>query len=1490
LLTPTFEGSSAYVRKCPQPVRPTNGHVVYHSERSNYAMFRCDPEYEMEGSPSALCMFGRWSPPPPKCVPRELSPRGTDKTTHTPVIDPPVKAKTTPCPYSEKKNPTLDVRRRSAEEKTRLSPWNQFPCRLPPPPRNGYVVAPRNQYNLMFFCERHFRLTSTAPLVCSNGAWNGSPPRCVNDTGRHQGGVSVQLPMPQNPCGNDYGGCAHMCIYTAGGHYCGCRGGYRANGTECVDVDECAEGRHKCEKSCVNNIGGYYCQCPDGYKLNRDNKSCIDIDECQAQNGGCQEKCINLIGSFVCRCTSPGFSLAVDGKSCEYTRVTHQPRNLCDVRKGVCEQKCSWDGLKVTCSCFEGYKLDRYNRCVGDYGKDAPKPILPFYSCHPKTVKRDVAHYLLRNASKPNHVAITCRTFSNVKIGSVGILSNSTPCSDVDECEVNNGGCEERCINTFGSFRCQCTSTDTTLAADGKRCEYTRVKQQTENPCDVGSGGCNHKCSWNGIKVTCSCFEGYKLDRHNRCVAIKATQRPSSPCNIGNGACYPTCRRIGHKVSCSCPAGFFPQGNKKCVDINECRKGRGGCQHNCVNTRGSYKCTCYTGYKVHPLDKNKCIDDHGCSFNNGKGPCQEKCDPLPGNKQKCSCSTPGLMLAENGVSCVDIDECNVHSFGCSHLCQNVHASAYCLCPSGWWLAEDNKTCIEINGCSYNVGKGPCQDRCSPLPNGGRECSCTSAGMELAPDGVSCIELAKDAEDKYEYIWPSNSTGVSNGSDVEDFGSIPDFNDGIEGSGLDEEPLFTGEKDCEIGFSLINGTCQDFDECSTRATNLCSHLCENTVGSFRCSCPEGHKLGETGTGYINECASRLHHSCSHNCVNTAGSYHCTCPQGYELDNTRKKCKDVNECSTRRHNCGDICENSDGGYRCKCHPGRILLDRRYCQDCQKNTFKDPHREACISCPPNSHTTAPRKTSVADCICDNGFRRPSNGGQECQDINECDEKLLNCSHECVNTKGSAYCSCPRGLKLSSDGLTCVDMDECTETPHVCDQTCTNTLGSYQCSCKTGYTLSAQDNFTCADVNECALGKHNCSHLCTNFNGGYYCECPQGFKMTADLKTCTGYHNLFAAMSCEALTNPENGRVMPERCLSANGNHIGSKCYYQCDAGHVRNGSLVNTCVKVSRKNELKWRHGPVRCQKEKVAPSMTCPQDVDKTLPPGASEMWVMLPPPNTNLDPGVIKVSPFWLEKHGGVFPFGETEVTYSANDTESGVDISCTFKVDIRDMEPPKVDKCPETVSVLATTLDGALVTWDDPVFSDNVEVDEVTNRPDPGTMFTIGVHTVHYTARDMSGNEAACKFQVNVTRKECKIPADIEHGSTECYPWLHGVECQPTCDEGYALPSNVSFLYTCDLDGVWEPRSWIPDCQEYTKATTQDCLPGAEFFDELDGESNVCLECPPGMYRSAQMAQCLLCERGFYQDQPGQSACHPCPANQSQVQVQSALLDQQCFD
>lgn len=36
------------------------------------------------------------------------------------------------------------------------------------------------------------------------------------------------------------------------------------------------------------------------------------------------------------------------------------------------------------------------------------------------------------------------------------------------------------------------------------------------------------------------------------------------------------------------------------VDIDECRSQNGGCQHTCINLRGTYKCQCPAGQRLQP--------------------------------------------------------------------------------------------------------------------------------------------------------------------------------------------------------------------------------------------------------------------------------------------------------------------------------------------------------------------------------------------------------------------------------------------------------------------------------------------------------------------------------------------------------------------------------------------------------------------------------------------------------------------------------------------------------------------------------------------------------------------------------------------------------------------------------------------------------------------------------------------------------------------------
>lgn len=72
---------------------------------------------------------------------------------------------------------------------------------------------------------------------------------------------------------------------------------------------------------------------------------------------------------------------------------------------------------------------------------------------------------------------------------------------------------------------------------------------------------------------------------------------------------------------------------------------------------------------------------------------------------------------------------------------------------------------------------------------------------------------------------------------------------------------------------------DVNECEQKPAP-CQFACQNTQGSFTCSCAAGYVLHADGTSCqdLDECATGQH-ICQHQCVNTEGSYKCACPQGY-----------------------------------------------------------------------------------------------------------------------------------------------------------------------------------------------------------------------------------------------------------------------------------------------------------------------------------------------------------------------------------------------------------------------------------------------------------------------------------------------------------------------------------------------------------------------------------------------------------------------------------
>uniref|UniRef100_A0A1X7VD60 EGF-like domain-containing protein n=1 Tax=Amphimedon queenslandica TaxID=400682 RepID=A0A1X7VD60_AMPQE len=198
--------------------------------------------------------------------------------------------------------------------------------------------------------------------------------------------------------------------------------------------------------------------------------------------------------------------------------------------------------------------------------------------------------------------------------------------------------------------------------------------------------------------------------------------------------------------------------------------------------------------------------------------------------------------------------------------------------------------------------------------------------------------------------------------------------------------------------------------------------------------------------INECNSTGARNCSHFCNNTIGSYQCTCMSGYELHSDGRSCNEINECERLLDNCQQECMNTDGSFNCSCYDGFLLQnDGRSCQN-------DPNRECLGDNMCEQFCVYDNYTKTENCSCQSGYDLSSNMAN-CTDIDECLETNP-CTQICINTIGSFECNCLDGFQLQSDGFTCTDIDECLvlgscPEPRI---RCVNSPGSFDCFCPLG------------------------------------------------------------------------------------------------------------------------------------------------------------------------------------------------------------------------------------------------------------------------------------------------------------------------------------------------------------------------------------------------------------------------------------------------------
>nr|CAH7753365.1 unnamed protein product [Callosobruchus chinensis] len=484
-----------------------------------------------------------------------------------------------------------------------------------------------------------------------------------------------------------------------------------------------------------------------------------------------------------------------------------------------------------------------------------------------------------------------------------------------------------------------------------------------------------------------------------------------------------------------------------------------------------------------------------------------------------------------------------------------------------------------------------------------------------------------------------------------------------------------------------------------------------------------------------------------------------------------CCDINAICT--------CGTSSGHYTCLCQQGFYGSGlRNSCFRCESGTYSEGPNE-CLPCPDPNHMTIYPAFSIDDCECKAGYM-PKEGGCEeitCPEFAMPENSYLVDSINCTNkVNGICEIRCEAGYDLigesklvcqsdglwSYSGLRC-QAQKCTklEPPKdgIVDCVDTNTGQDY--------IFDKEDMKVPIDV--------TCSFRCTNGR----------ILIGSEKRTCIppgkwdGIKSACKHIKCNKLPQIKYGTIDPSSCLDGK-QEVGKVCKISCDEGFKLRGPSEKRCVGGYGQWDSDFSTSVCI---DTEPPKIACPDNKIGTTLPGKMFGHVFWKEPVVTDNSGLnisVWVKPAIANIASFKFQIGATMVAYYAQDAFQNR-AQCSFKVIIKDEEPPTIEGCIDPPPFLTSGSEGVNVTWVDPNIFDNSQKVQVEKSREFG-YFGKGTTTVIYIAKDPSQNRNICKLNITVEESACEALADPENGQSDCTSDNEHMRCIVTCDEGYGIP------------------------------------------------------------------------------------------------------------